>query len=80
MPKGPQGQKRPADAIARAVMIGRIATGEIGDILPSNRRSSGIAGAAARAANVTEERRKQIAKAASNARWSNQNEHGKGAL
>ena len=29
MPKGPNGQKRPADAIGLAVMIGRIATGEI---------------------------------------------------
>ena len=29
MPKGPQGQKRPADAIARAVMVAQIATGEI---------------------------------------------------
>ena len=31
MPKGPQGQKRPADAIGLAVMIGKIATGEIED-------------------------------------------------
>jgi hypothetical protein len=31
MPKGPQGQKRPADAIGLAVMVGRIATGEIED-------------------------------------------------
>jgi hypothetical protein len=29
MPKGPTGQKRPADAIGLAVMIGKIATGEI---------------------------------------------------
>jgi hypothetical protein len=31
MPKGPQGQKRPADAIARAVMVAKIATGEMAD-------------------------------------------------
>jgi hypothetical protein len=31
MPKGPNGQKRPADAISLAVMIGKIATGEIED-------------------------------------------------
>jgi len=80
MPKGPQGQKRPADAIARAVMVARIATGEIEDVLPSNRRNSGVAGAAARAASVSEERRQQIAKVAAAARWSNENEHGKGAL
>lgn len=31
MPKGPQGQKRPADAIGLAVMVAKIATGEIED-------------------------------------------------
>lgn len=31
MPKGPNGEKRPADAIGLAVMIGKIATGEIED-------------------------------------------------
>ena len=28
MPKGPQGQKRPADAVGCAVAVARIATGE----------------------------------------------------
>lgn len=31
MPKGPRGEKRPADAIGRAVMVAKIATGEIED-------------------------------------------------
>ena len=31
MPKGPRGEKRSADAIGRAVMVGRIAAGEIED-------------------------------------------------
>ena len=31
MPKGPKGEKRPADAVGLAVMIGKIATGEIED-------------------------------------------------
>ena len=35
MPKGPQGQKRPADVIARAVIIAKIATGEIEDVRPT---------------------------------------------
>jgi len=35
MPKGPQGQKRPADAIGLAVMVGKIATGEIDEIIVS---------------------------------------------
>jgi hypothetical protein len=29
MPRGPRGEKRPADVIGAAVMVGRIATGEI---------------------------------------------------
>jgi hypothetical protein len=31
MPKGPQGQKRPADEIGNAVLIGRIAVDEVED-------------------------------------------------
>src|ERR1051326_155315 len=31
MPKGPRGEKRPADVIGAAVMVGRIATGEVED-------------------------------------------------
>jgi hypothetical protein len=34
MPKGPDGRKRPADAIGRAVMVAQIATGEIEDQRP----------------------------------------------
>ena len=30
MPKGPRGEKRAADAIGRAIMVAKIATGEIG--------------------------------------------------
>jgi hypothetical protein len=29
MPRGPKGEKRPADVIGAAIMVGRIATGEI---------------------------------------------------
>lgn len=68
MPKGPQGQKRPADAIARAVMIGRIATGEVSedDMPPKKTRASG---GLARSANLEPTRRAEIAKSAANARW-----------
>ncbi len=31
MPRGPQGQKRPANVIGAAVMVAKIATGEIED-------------------------------------------------
>ena len=32
MPRGPKGEKRPADVIGTAVMVAKIATGEIEDI------------------------------------------------
>jgi hypothetical protein len=71
MPRGPQGQKRPADAIGCAVMVGRIATGEITEVLnePSGKVRSGIAGAKARAGKLSQEERKAIAKKAAAGRW-----------
>lgn len=35
MPKGPHGQKRPADAIGRVIHVAKIATGEIEDDAPT---------------------------------------------
>jgi len=70
MPQGPQGQKRPADLIGCAVMVAKIATGEIEDSpAQSNRVKSGRAGAAARAAKLTKEERSVIAKKAAAGRW-----------
>ena len=69
MPKGPQGQKRPADVIGAAVMVGQIATGEIVDELPSGRIRSGKAGGKARAKALTPMQRKFIAWTAAQARW-----------
>jgi hypothetical protein len=71
MPKGPQGQKRPADSVARAVMVGRIATGEIEEPAyeASGRKRSGQAGAAARAKALSPEVRSATARAAAKARW-----------
>ena len=71
MPKGPRGEKRPADAVSRAVMIGKIATGEIEDVreLSSAAAELGRKGGKARAATMTPERRKAIAKKAAAQRW-----------
>jgi len=69
VPKGPQGQKRPADAIGAAVMVARIATGEIEDNKKSGRVRSGKAGAKARAKSLTGEQRSEIARKAAEARW-----------
>ena len=71
MPKGPQGQKRPADTVQAAIMVAKIATGEIEEKLkePSGKVRSGKAGAAARAEKLTAEERTAIAKKAAGSRW-----------
>lgn len=72
MPKGPRGEKRPADAIGLAVMIGRIATGEIEDEreeLKSAAAQLGSKGGKKRAENMTPERRAEIAREAAKKRW-----------
>ena len=71
MPKGPQGQKRPADAIGCAVTVAKIATGEIEDakLKQPAKRKSGLAGAKARSAALKPDRRSEIATAAAKARW-----------
>ena len=71
MPKGPNGQKRPADAIGLAVMIGKIATGEIEDNAEAIKVASTAKskGGDARARILTAEQRSKIAKAAANSRW-----------
>ena len=70
MPKGPKGEKRPADVIGLAVMVGKIATGEIKDNTTSNaQREGGRKGGTARAAALTPEQRAEIAKKAAAKRW-----------
>lgn len=72
MPKGPRGEKRPADAIGRAVMIAKIATGEVDDErdpIASAAAEMGRRGGKKRAENMTPERRKEIAQKAAKGRW-----------
>ncbi len=71
MPRGPKGEKRPADVIGAAVMVARIATGEIEDIRGKapNRARGGKAGGKSRAKRLTPERRREIAVKASKRRW-----------
>ncbi|MDX2236023.1 MAG: hypothetical protein NW203_00525 [Hyphomonadaceae bacterium] len=75
MPTGPKGEKRPADAIARAIKVGRIAVGEDED-RPApddgkdpNAKALGKKGGAARARAMSPERRAEIAKKAAAKRW-----------
>lgn len=71
MPKGPQGQRRPADVIGNAVHIAQIATGDIEETVLKQpaKRKSGLAGAKARLDSTTAEQRSEIAKKAANERW-----------
>lgn len=71
MPKGPQGQKRPADAIGAAIRVARIATGEEVEDHPETSAAAemGRKGGKRRAENMTPERRAEIARKAAAARW-----------
>jgi hypothetical protein len=76
VPTGPKGEKRPADVIGAAIMVGRIATGEIEEGTPPPDAgkdpaavSLGRKGGQARAAGMTAKRRKEIAKKAAAKRW-----------
>jgi len=69
MPKGPQGQKRPGDVIGAAIMVAKVATGEIEERLPTVKRKAGLKGGEARSKKLTPKERSDIARIASEARW-----------
>lgn len=71
MPRGPRGERRPADVMGAAVVVVRLATGEIFEtaIVNSGRTHSGVAGARARAKKLSLQERSRNAKKAVTARW-----------
>jgi hypothetical protein len=74
MPRGPKGEKRPADVIGNAVHVMRIATGEAEEADPNEGKDAaavalGRKGGAARATKLTGEQRQTIAKRAAEKRW-----------
>ena len=74
MPTGPKGQKRPADVNARAVMIAKLATGEITEVTTDDGKNAaavalGRMGGKARAAGMSATKRKEIAQKAAAKRW-----------
>jgi hypothetical protein len=71
MPKGPRGEKRPADVIGNAVRVARIATGEeTEELTPATAGAAlGKLGGQARARNLTPEQRAQQAQKAARKRW-----------
>ena len=75
MPRGPKGEKRPADVIGNAVRVMRIATGEI-DVTATTEDGKNAAavalgrmGGKARAEGMSAKRRKEIARKAAASRW-----------
>ena len=74
MPRGPKGEKRPADVIGAAVKVMQIATGEVDDELTDDGKNKaavelGRRGGRARAEKLSKERRTEIARKAAAKRW-----------
>ena len=75
MPRGPKGERRPADVIGNAVHVMRIATGEVEDVKATpdpakeHMRRGGLKGGEARAKKLSGEQRKLIARKAARVRW-----------
>ena len=78
MPKGPKGQRRPADVIGAAVHVMRIATGQTEEITNDKGKDAaavalgrlgGLKGGKARAKALSAPKRKAIARKAARARW-----------
>jgi hypothetical protein len=77
MPRGPKGERRPADVIGKAVHVMRIATGQIEDDIPTPESEGkdpaavalGRKGGEARAKGLSKKRRQEIAEKAARARW-----------
>ncbi len=74
MPKGPEGQKRPADVIGNAVRVMQIATGEAEEEFDDDgkdpaAKALGAKGGRARAEKLTAEQRSEIARKAAAKRW-----------
>ena len=74
MSRGSKGEKRPGDGIGAAVMVGKIATGEIEDLTMEDGKNAaavalGRTGGKARAAGMSAKKRSEIAKKAAKSRW-----------
>ena len=75
VPKGPKGEKRPADVIGNAVKVMRIAVGEETEDTPPDdgknkaAQELGRKGGEARAKSVSSDERKDIARRAAKLRW-----------
>lgn len=68
MPRGPNGERRPADVVGCAVHVMKIATGEIEEELTENREGK-VNGGKARTEGMTPEERSELGRKAAMARW-----------
>jgi len=76
MPKGPRGQKRPADVVGNAVRVMQIATGEAEEEFDDRGKNKaavelGRKGGKARAEKLSKKQRSDIARKAAAKRWGN---------
>ena len=69
VPKGPRGERRPADAVGCAVHVARIAVGEIEDEKGPPKQPAKVRSGRARAEALSPERRREIARQAAATRW-----------
>jgi hypothetical protein len=73
MPKGPRGEKRPGYVIGAAIMVAKIATGEVEDNATAADKAhhsrGGKIGGANRAKALTPAQRSEIARKAAAKRW-----------
>ena len=75
MPRGPKGEKRPADVIGNAVRVMEIATGQREEEYEAKPKKDeaaaalGRKGGKARAERMSPERRAEIARKAAESRW-----------
>jgi hypothetical protein len=73
MPKGPRGEKRPADVVGAAIMVAKIPHrgNRRAQSAAVGRAKGGKIGGARRAASLSEEQRQEMAKRGAKARWGN---------
>lgn len=75
MPRGPKGQKRPADTVGNAIKVARLATGEEEEEFNGKdgkdpaAQAMGRKGGKARAKKLSSKKRTEIAKKAASSRW-----------
>src|SRR5271163_2679263 len=69
MPRGPRGQRRPADAIGCAVTVAKIATGAVEETISPSRHERARRGGKACMGALSQTERSEIGKRAAVARW-----------